>query len=205
MPDPVPIEDLLAHRDFLHRLAAGIVRNDATADDLVQDTWLDALHRPPRSRLNLRQWLAVIVTRKAYRERVRALREAAAPWDRAEVTAESAGECAAHGSLSERIAGSVLACREPYRSVLLLRFYEGLPPREIAARTALSIHTVNSRLQRALALVRADLSAGEEGPPERLPLLLLAAAPRRDGPQAHPAAATRGRPVARPRSAWRLA
>jgi hypothetical protein len=42
---------------------------------------------------------------------------------------------------------------------VLLRFYEGLPPREIAARHGVSVNTVNSRLQRAVALLRGRLDA----------------------------------------------
>ncbi|MEW6073256.1 MAG: sigma factor [Planctomycetota bacterium] len=53
-PDP---EDLLAHAAPLRRLARRLVADEARADDLVQDTWLAALRRPPGEERNLRGWL----------------------------------------------------------------------------------------------------------------------------------------------------
>ena len=38
MPGPVDIEALLRHREFVRRLARRLVRDDARADDVVQET-----------------------------------------------------------------------------------------------------------------------------------------------------------------------
>ena len=56
------------------------------------------------------------------------------------------------------------------------RFFEDLPPREIARRESVSIHTVESRLQRALAKLRGRLSRelADEVGGARHALLLLA-------------------------------
>jgi hypothetical protein len=52
---------------------------------------------------------------------------------------------------------AVLALDEPYRSTVILRFYQNQPPRAIAAIDRVAVATVNSRLQRALAKLRANL------------------------------------------------
>ncbi len=52
---------------------------------------------------------------------------------------------------------ATLALAEPGRSTILLRFFEGLPPREIAARQRVPVETVRSRVRRALAEIRKTL------------------------------------------------
>ena len=42
-PRPVPIEDLLAQRDWVRRLARGLVEGAEDRDDVEQETWLRAL------------------------------------------------------------------------------------------------------------------------------------------------------------------
>ncbi len=60
---PLPIEHLLAQSDWVTRLARVLVRDPATADDVVQATWLDVLRTPPRASVRLRYWLAAVVRR----------------------------------------------------------------------------------------------------------------------------------------------
>src|SRR3982751_3672540 len=45
LPDEGP-ERLLQHADALRRLARRLVRDDAEADDLVQETWTSVLEKP---------------------------------------------------------------------------------------------------------------------------------------------------------------
>ena len=45
---PASDKELLCHQDFVRRLARGLVRDAARADDLVQEAWVLALERPPR-------------------------------------------------------------------------------------------------------------------------------------------------------------
>ena len=58
MPDPVDIEVLLRHRPFVRALARRLVRDDARAEDVVQDTYVAALKNPPRRRtlLSIFSW-----------------------------------------------------------------------------------------------------------------------------------------------------
>ena len=60
-PRIVPIEELLAHAEWLRRLARSLAADDGTADGLVQETWLAAVQRPPRTGGRSRAWLATVL------------------------------------------------------------------------------------------------------------------------------------------------
>ena len=49
--------ELELQRAFLQRLARQLVRGEAAAEDLVQETFLRALQHPPASATALRSWL----------------------------------------------------------------------------------------------------------------------------------------------------
>ena len=68
---PIPFDELLGHRAWVRALARSLVADQATADDIEQQTWLAALRRPPRERATVRAWFATVV-RNAVRERGRA-------------------------------------------------------------------------------------------------------------------------------------
>ena len=51
---PVAIEQLLAHERFVRELAGAITRDSDAASDRVQETWAQALERPPRHGANAR-------------------------------------------------------------------------------------------------------------------------------------------------------
>ncbi|MEM7311024.1 MAG: sigma-70 family RNA polymerase sigma factor [Planctomycetota bacterium] len=151
-------EELLRHQAALRALARTLVADEARADDVVQDAWLAALRRPPAERGNLGGWLAA-VARNAARQMGRAedrrrRREilAALP-ERLPATAEVAERAAVHREL----VGAVLALNEPYRSTLLLRYFEGLPPRVIAERLREKVATVQARLLRGRQRLREEL------------------------------------------------
>ena len=52
---------------------------------------------------------------------------------------------------------------EPYRAAILLRYFEGLAPAAIAARTGTPLRTVHTRLYRALARLRTELDRAHGG------------------------------------------
>lgn len=166
--DPIsPAHDpelLLEHSDWVRALARTLVRDSSTAEDVAQETWLAALQHPPGGDRPARAWLAAVVKnaarqlgrseeRRIRRERGGARREAL-PSD------DELGERVA---LQQWVVGEVMALDEPYRRTILLRFFEGLPPREIATRMGVPLETVKSRLQRALARLRERMSA-KRGP-----------------------------------------
>ncbi len=57
----------------------------------------------------------------------------------------------------------MLALREPYRGTVLLRYFDGLDPCEIAARTSVPVETVRTRLKRAAAQLREAMDARHGG------------------------------------------
>ena len=158
MAGPSPsAEALLQHVDFLRRLARALTANASDADDVVQDTLVAALERsqPPR---NPRGWLSAVLRNRIARHRRAEVRErrrrlrAARPEHMA-----STDEMAQGLELQRRVVGAVLALKEPYRSSVFHRFYEGHTPAESARMLGVSVETVKTRLKRALAMLRARL------------------------------------------------
>jgi hypothetical protein len=66
-------------------------------------------------------------------------------------------------ALQRVIGDAVTALDEPYRTMILLRFYDGIPPREIARRLEIPVDTVKSRLRRGLGQLRAALDRAHGG------------------------------------------
>src|SRR5688572_8917423 len=95
-------EDLLSHTEWVRRLARSLAGDDATADDLVQETWIAASRRPPDLDRPVRPWLAVVVRnlflkrlaherrREAHHHELAADVEGAPPASSPEATVESA-------------------------------------------------------------------------------------------------------------------
>ncbi|MFT5049885.1 MAG: RNA polymerase sigma-70 factor (ECF subfamily) [Chlamydiales bacterium] len=154
----VDLHELLAHADWVGAVARRLVDGAALAEDVVQDTWVEALHRPPRARQNLRGWLARVAanrarqTGRAESRRRRRERDAARP-----EAQPSIADLAERAAVQRDVVGHVLALDEPFRSVVLLRFFEDLTPPQIAERLQVPLKTVHSRLQRAFERLRAKL------------------------------------------------
>lgn len=66
-PSSISPEQLLAHADWVRALARALVADPAGADDLVQETWLAALDRPPAHAQDLRAWLGTVLRNLARR------------------------------------------------------------------------------------------------------------------------------------------
>lgn len=162
-PEPRPANDphdLLAHDAFVRGLAAQLVRDPDRAADVAQQTWVAALRRPPVGTAghSVRAFLATIVRRMVGRARRDERREAA----RRELVAReplvpSTAEILGREAQRAAVVRAVLALEPPYRDVVVLRFFEHLPPRAIAARLGLPVETVRTRLKRALAALRGTL------------------------------------------------
>ena len=113
---PITIDELLTEREWLTRLARRLVADSGAADDLVQETWLTALTRPPHHRRGIRGWLATVLRNRArddwdreQREDRRARRSApAAPSD-------DPADIVARAELEQRVARLTLALPGPSR------------------------------------------------------------------------------------------
>ncbi|MCU1283008.1 MAG: hypothetical protein JWM53_6554 [bacterium] len=157
--DPRQIDELLAHTAWVRRVATSLVRNAHDADDVVQATWLAALQSPPASDSRPAAWLASVarnlVRKRARGEARRTRREVDAPDYRQ--TALSPESLVERAELQQLIAAFVLELSEPFRSTLLLHYFEELSPIEIAAREGIPAATVRSRLKRGLDELRSRL------------------------------------------------
>ncbi len=158
MTAPSDVDALLAETRWLGGLARRLVGNGPDAEDLVQATLLAAVEQPPSPGGSLRAWLAAVLRNRSRdehrRDAARSDRERATNDD---ATAPAADDVVAKAEAHRQLVAAVLALDEPYRTCVLLRFFENLPPRAIARRTATPVATVHSRLQRALALLRVRL------------------------------------------------
>ena len=192
--DPAVPASLVVHAEFVRRLARHLVGTDVDADDVAQETFVRALARPPRDPDRPRPWLAGVV-----RNVVRRFRRDAARRDRRERAGARAeavlgpDEIAARAEVVHAVAEAVRELEEPYRAVILLRHYDDLPPRQIAARLAIPVETVHTRLRRAHERLRRRLDgeAGEIGRSWRATMLafVLADASRHAVPAAGAGAA----------------
>ncbi|QDU65193.1 RNA polymerase sigma factor [Engelhardtia mirabilis] len=168
--DTIPIETLLAEQGWMRSLALALLRDAQVADDVVQDAVLAALRRPPASDRPLRPWLRAVVRNVAWKRIERDRNRATSERDRAAARPEAAMPSAEE--LSERHELRALVCElvreldEPYRSTLLLRFFEDRSPAQIAAHTQTPAGTVRWRLKVGLDRLRERLDARHGG--ERL-------------------------------------
>ena len=151
-------EALLAHAAWVERLAQRLVRDDAQAADVVQETWLQALRKPPAGGPT-RAWLGTVLRNTARRsgrkeqDRLHAEREGARAETQPDVQA-----VISRAALSQEVVGDVLALEEPYRSVVLLRWFEDLGPSEIARKLDRPVSTVKTQLQRGHEHLRQRLA-----------------------------------------------
>ena len=108
----------------------------------------------------MRNWLVAVMRRLASK-RARGERRERSRIERAARASEvpSTATIVAREAMRAELVRAVLALEEPYRSVVLLRYFENLPPRAIARRLGLPVETVRTRLKRAMSQLRARLDA----------------------------------------------
>jgi RNA polymerase sigma factor (sigma-70 family) len=180
---------LLAHSAWVRRLAWTLVRDDALADDLAQETWLVALRHPPTDGLPARPWLSQVM-RNLVRMRARGERRRAAREQATQVGAENhvdTRELVEQVETQRMIAGLVVALEEPYRSTILLRYHEGMNAADIAARQNVPAGTVRWRLKQGLDRLRIELDRRNGGDRNKWQ---LAIAPLAQGPLGRGGAST---------------
>ena len=164
-PDPISPDELLRHADAMKSLARSLVRDPGLAEDLVQDSWLAFLRRPPRDPGAAEAWLRTVLRNFAWRrgrkDRSRLGRErAVARRERIDATPE---EILERTELHRQVVDLVLGLEEPHRALILCRFFEGMSPREIGRREGIPVTTVRSRIARALERLRVRLDQAHGG------------------------------------------
>jgi len=176
MPSPSrrDLDDLLQHAGWLRSLARSLVADPNLADDLLQDTWVAALEHPPGEGGTPRRWLSAVLRNFAREDRRRkehrAQREERSA--RPEAT-RSVHDAVASAMLQRSLVEAVLALEEPYRDAIVWRYFERLPPREIASRLRVPVNTVKTRLARGIEKLRTELDRRNGGDREAwLPALI---------------------------------
>jgi len=149
---------LLDQTGWIHSLARRLVADPHLAADLAQDTAMQALEERPDSSRPLRGWLATVMRNQLSKlrrgERNRSARESSS---RKDDLAPAAQEVVERAETHRNVVLAVLALEEPYRSTLLMRFFEQLSYDQIAARTGVTRAAVNSRVTRGLVQLRVRL------------------------------------------------
>lgn len=151
-----PAQALAAHRTFLQAIARAILLDRETADDIASEAIFIALKGAPRTAP--RRWLAVVTRNLAFEKlrnaRATARREtAAAHPERTRAT----DEIVVLEETRAAVVEAVLQLDEPYRTAVLLRYYDFLPPREIARKLQIPVETARTRIKRGLLTIRARL------------------------------------------------
>ncbi len=169
-------DELLEHAGWVRSLARRLARDQAEAEDLSQDTWVSALSHPPVSGGPLRPWLGRVLGNLARdarrRDRRASDREALAAERRETVTND---DLLLQLERQQELARLVAELAEPYRAVVIARYYRGESAARIARRTGVPAGTVRSQLARGLELLRRRLQA-EHGDDPRAALGALATA-----------------------------
>lgn len=164
-------------RRFLHRKLARY----SSAEDVAQEAMIEALRRPPRHAERIGAWLKVVALRRATRlsrsEKRREAREfVVARPEAAWLPPEGADLDPAH------VTRYVLALREPYRTVVRMRYLEEREIDDIAAFLGRPPATVRSQLKRGLDQLRTRFAPeGQEERSRRYGLFALVFARLREG------------------------
>jgi len=160
---PLRAEALLSQADWVRALVRGLGVRESDADDVVQATWVAALTSPPRAAAEgpgLRAWVARVARNFALKRVGGEQRRASHERDGArQERLPSAADVVEREEARAEVVRALLDVQEPYRTTLLLRFYEGLEPREIARRQDVPDSTVRNRLKRGLAFLRERLES----------------------------------------------
>jgi RNA polymerase sigma factor (sigma-70 family) len=173
MPSPRDFDaEALPHIDAAYNLAFWLVRNEADAQDVVQDAYLRAFKAYGQFRGgDIRPWLLAIVRNVAYRwlsvrkrnANVVSIEHALADRSGSAFEPESAEPSAEELLISNAECSLVrraLAGLAPaFREVIVLREFEGLSYQDIASVTGVPGGTVMSRLSRARTQLK-DLLTG---------------------------------------------
>lgn len=160
------------HQAMVYSLARHIVGDAAEAEEVAQEVFCRFyLHQHQlTTEAHQLHWLRQVTTRQAVdRWRRRRIRPRLGLDDIAEPAAPPPPD--SDPWQGERLRRAVAALPPEQRVALVLRYQEDLEPRDIARLQQVSVHTVKSRLQRALRALRAhpdfchreDGEAGEAG------------------------------------------
>jgi RNA polymerase sigma-70 factor (ECF subfamily) len=171
--DPRAFEKIMReHNRMLFRTARAILRDDAEAEDALQEAYVQAYHALGsfRGEAKLSTWLARIVANEALMRLRKQKRRAEIVPIQPVVTAQELEQVAdtdmdnAPARSAERkevralLEAQIDALPDGYRAVFMLRAVEELPVEEVAAVLQIPAATVRTRFFRARSLLREALA-----------------------------------------------
>jgi RNA polymerase sigma-70 factor (ECF subfamily) len=153
------------HNQRLYRAARAILRDDAEAEDAVQQAYLNAYRHLDQfeGRAQFSTWLTRIAVYEALARRRRVGGDPTSSHDGLVETVASPSpdpERQAYGrELSVLLESALAGLPDGYRSVFLLREVDGLSTAETGRHLRITDSTVKTRLHRAKALLQRKLHA----------------------------------------------
>jgi RNA polymerase sigma-70 factor (ECF subfamily) len=163
------------HNRMLYRLARSILRNDADAEDALQDAYVAAYRniRSFHATAKISTWLARIVINEAYaRLRAQKSRDVVVPiasYGSAgqqpmeesatmDTTTEMPEDAASRSELRGALERKIDELPEQFRTAFMLREVEEMSAEEAAECLGIPVSTVRTRAFRARALLRESLA-----------------------------------------------
>ncbi len=140
-------------------LAHHFLRDRAAAEELAQEVFLQLYRHlgEMQSPEHVVFWLRRVTANRCISEARRRRRHPEVPLE--ESPEPEAPASAADPIADERLRRMVASLPEKSRMVVLLRYQEDLDPEDIARVLDMSVNTVKSQLQRALAMLRQKAAA----------------------------------------------
>ncbi len=159
MSQPIHPDQLLKHMDWLRSLALSLVHDEDLAEDLVQETLLTAVKKPPRESKALASWLKTVLTRFAIRTNQRKKKQFQRELELAQITANkgSSENLIERVEVQRKLVDHVLALEEPLKTTVLLKFFENFSSQQIADELKIDVSTVRWRIRTALKKLRKKL------------------------------------------------
>lgn len=149
---------------MVYSLACHALGDPVAAEDLTQDVFL-ALHEHMdrlESAAHAKAWLLRVAPRRCIDEIRKRRHRAGPPLEAIEAASAPPQD---ELVLREQVQAMVRRLPAHARTVLILRYQDGLAPAEIASLLEVPVETVKSRLHRAVGLLRGRLTRRLAGDP----------------------------------------
>ena len=161
MNDPRPANHpqqvFLNEEPWLYGMAKRLVRDDASARDVVQDVYMAMVTNPPRDLSTPRAWLATVARRIVQGGRDRRAVPLEAAMHEVDPTSRPE-EKVAQFELVDLILAAASGLDEDLQRTVWLRFKEGRKQADIARELGVDERTVRARLERAYEKMRVQLA-----------------------------------------------
>lgn len=157
-------QELFAQDNFISLLSKSLIFDYHHSEDIAQETWMVLLRKQYEPDRLMGPWISGVIRnlgRMLYRnEQQRKRREqmVAVP-DKTPPTME----IVERHETRQRVVEAVFDLNESHRSVILLRFYDGLSHKDIAERLNIPLETMRTRLKRGIQELRKKLDANYNG------------------------------------------